>query len=258
MADHPSSSCSGSYVAESKRSQCHPKQHRHQELAASAADGGRSATCGVPSLQGRELPGRRSDPAPWSRRPRKAGVRSARARRGCSGRCPDGATLSLRVLRSHPPCRGSRSAPATAVQRGGDRLGARALGAGVGDRARGAASSKPGEGARHYGDDRLGDVATVGEGGEAARPLPLDAVRCALGDAARRSGARGDGARGERGSDHAALAARAPRLLRRRAGGVRGRWWARPKTSAHLNGSLPRIRAIGDKGPAPNRRKEEP
>jgi hypothetical protein len=216
-------------VEESKPRQCDPERDRSQELDRANADRRRSPSGGMPGLQGRELPGRGPDPAPRSRRPSAAGARAPWPRRGCRGRRDHGAALPVRALRRRVPCRPSGGAAATAVQRGGDRTRARALGARAGDGARRAASGQPRDGARLRRDGGLGDVATLGEGREAEAPVLLGAGRGAFGDAPGGGGGRGDGARGELGSHDAAPSARAARVPRRCARGVRASAEMRPK-----------------------------
>lgn len=185
-------------------------------------------------------------------------MRSARpVRGGCSAR-RYGAPVSVPGLRSHSRGRPLRNTPASAVQRGGDRLRARALGPIAGDSGCGAASRKPGEGARYCGGERLGELETLGEGGKTARTLSLNAVRGTFGDAPTGRGDRGDSTCGERGTDDAVPAARGARLLRRRARGVMGRAGMRaekqrpPKwiTASHSDNGRQGPRAEGAQGGA--------
>ena len=219
---------------ESTPRQDNPERDQSQALDRANANGRRGPAGRLSWLQGRELPGRGPDPGPRPRPPRTTGTWPPWPRREGGGYRRPRASISLRGLRLRVPGRPAGGVATTPVQRSGDRIRARPLGTRERDGDGGATPDQPFNGARLRCDDGLGDLAALGEGGEDPVSVPLGARRGALRDAPHRGGARGNRARGERGSRDTTPAARATRLPRRRArDGMAGARIKR-KSSAHL------------------------
>lgn len=161
MAD-TSSSCSGSCVAGSERSEHCPKRDGSQELVATPAHGRRGSSRALPVLRRGELPGGRTVGAARSRPTRALALRSSRAWPNAGDRVHPGAALPVRAVLRGADGRALLGAGEAALQRGGDRVRAGALGSAGRVGRRGATLGQPGQARGRGGGGGLGDAAALG------------------------------------------------------------------------------------------------